>query len=151
MESMTTIHPDPIDAAVRDLGAETSEVVRRFLATVAAGRGSDLAPLYAEDATADCTVPNWRFAVAGAGAIGKTYATWYADPAEFAELEVRPTPAGAVLTFLITWEEHGMPHAAHHCHTLDLAGDRITRDTVFCGGRWSAALMAEMEEVARGD
>lgn len=147
---MPTTHTDPIDAVVNDLDPEVGATVRGFLATVAAGRGRDLSSLYADEATADCTVPNWRFAVNGGVNIGRQYATWYADPAEFAELQVRTTPTGVVLTFLITWEEHGVPHAAHHCHVLDLGPGGIIRDTVFCGGRWSAALLAQMEEAARG-
>ena len=39
----------------------------------------------------------------------------------------------------------GVRHAAHQVHLLTVDGDRITRDTVFCGGRWPAALLAEME------
>jgi hypothetical protein len=34
-------------------------------------------------------------------------------------------------------------------HLLTVDGDRLSRDTVFCGGRWSADLLAEME-AARG-
>lgn len=145
---MTTTRTDP-DAVVRDLDPDIGPVVRAFLAAVAAGRGRELAALYADGATADCTVPNWRFTVSGNVAIGEQYAVWYADQAEFAELDVRTTPSGVVLTFLISWEEHGVPHAAHHCHLLDLDAGEIVRDTVFCGGRWSAALLATMEEAAR--
>lgn len=147
---MTTTHRDAIDAAVHDLDPAVRETVRGFLEMVATGRGSDLSVLYADDATGDCTVPNWRFAVSGGKEIGQQYATWYADPAEFAELDVRATSTGAVLTFLMTWEEHGVPHAAHHCHVLDVGPRGIVGDKVFCGGRWSAALLAKMEEAARG-
>ena len=35
-------------------------------------------------------------------------------------------------------------------HLITVDGDRISRDTVFCGGRWPAALLAEME-AARGN
>lgn len=148
---MPTTVPDSLDAVVADLDPRVRATVRKFLGMVAAGRGGDLSSLYARDATADCTVPNWRVLVKGAAAIGRQYATWYADPAEFAELELRTTPTGAVLTFLITWEERGVPHAAHHCHVLELGAGGIVRDTVFCGGRWSAALLARMEEVTGAD
>ncbi len=37
-----------------------------------------------------------------------------------------------------------MPHAAHHVHILDVEGDAIIADTVMCGGRWTAAQVAEM-------
>lgn len=147
---MTTTHTDRVDAVIQDLDPGIVPTVRAFLTAVAAGRGRDLQTLYAEDATADCTVPNWRFTVNGNAAIGEQYARWYSDPAEFSELSVRATPTGVVLTYLTSWEEHGVPHAAHHCHVLDLDDGSIVRDTVFCGGRWSAALLATMEEAARG-
>lgn len=147
---MTTTRSDPVDAVVHDLEPAVALTVRRFLGAVAAGRGGELSSLYADGASADCTVPNWRFAVRGAMDIGRQYARWYADPAVFAEIEVRSTTTGVVLRFLITWEEHGVPHAAHHCHVLDLGPGGILRDAAFCGGRWSAALLAQMEEAARG-
>jgi hypothetical protein len=35
--------------------------------------------------------------------------------------------------------------AAHHPHLLTVATCQMVADTVFCGGRWPAALLAEME------
>ncbi len=47
-----------------------------------------------------------------------------------------------------------MPHASHHCHVLTidpfLDGGRIVADQVWCGGRWPAALLAEMEATGHG-
>lgn len=98
---------------------------------------------------ADLTVPNWRFTASGPAEIGANYASWFAAPARFEELEVRPTPGGVTLVYTIAWTEGGIPHAAHHCHVLDFEGGRIGRDTVFCGGRWPATLLVQMEEAAR--
>lgn len=120
-------------------------VVDAFLEAVAGGWGPGRAALYTPDATLDATVPNWRFSVAGAEAIASQYATWFRHPGRFEEVERRASPDGEVVTFLLTWEEEGVPHAAHHCHVLSLAADgRIAADRVFCGGRWPAALLAEM-------
>ena len=49
-------------------------------------------------------------------------------------------------SLLFVAEERGVPYAAHHCHifVIDDAG-LIVEDRVFCGGRWDAALLAEME------
>jgi hypothetical protein len=35
--------------------------------------------------------------------------------------------------------------AAHHLHLLTVRDGLIVADTVFCGGRWPASLLAEME------
>jgi len=50
-----------------------------------------------------------------------------------------------VLEYTLSWTENGVPHAAHHMHLLTVQDDHIVADTVFCGGRWPASLLAEME------
>ena len=52
---------------------------------------------------------------------------------------------GEVVTYLLAWNERGVPFAAHHCHVLRLdPHGRIASDRFFCGGRWDAARLAEM-------
>lgn len=125
--------------------AGPATAVDRFLAAVA-GAGIEAADVWADDATLDATVPNWRLTAAGADAIRATYATWFADAGHFAELQRHRTADGEVVEYTLCWEEGGVPYAAHHAHilTLDAAG-RIAEDHVFCGGRWDAALLAEMQ------
>lgn len=48
------------------------------------------------------------------------------------------------MTFTLTWTEHGGLHAAHQVHVLEVRDGRITRQQVWCGGRWPAGLLAEM-------
>lgn len=101
---------------------------------------------WADDAHLDATVPNWRFRADGAEAIRSTYATWFTEPGRFEELRRLPTSDGVVVEYVLSWEAAGVPHAAHHVHLLTLSADgRIAEDRVFCGGRWDAALLAEME------
>jgi hypothetical protein len=103
------------------------------------------ADLFSADVELDATVPGWRLRRAGPAAVAAQYSEWFADPGRFEELERHLYPGGAVLVYLLAWEEHGVPHAAHHCHVLrfDEAG-RIAGDRFFCGGRWDAGLLAEM-------
>ena len=98
-------------------------------------------------ATLDATVPNWRLHADGADAIRAEYARWFADPAHFDELRRCPlgNGDGEVIEYTLSWTENGVPHAAHHMHLLTVAGGQIVSDTVMCGGRWPAALLAEME------
>jgi hypothetical protein len=120
--------------------------VDRFLAAVS-GAAIPEADVWADGATLDATVPEWRFTARGADAIRATYATWFADPGRFAELRRLPTPTGEVVEYTLCWEEGGVPHAAHHAHLLTLNADGlIADDHVFCGGRWDAALLAQMRE-----
>ena len=124
--------------------------VDRLLEAIAAGRGGTVAGLYADDAILDATVPDWRFRVDGGEAIAAQYAEWFADVAEFEELDRKPVPGGEVVTYFLRWSEGGVPHAAHHCHLLTLdAGGLIALEKVFCGGRWDASLLARMEEEGR--
>jgi hypothetical protein len=121
-----------------------SATVDSFLAAVVGGKGFPVG-LYAPDATLDATVPNWRFKARGAEAIAAEYGRWFASPGVFEELTRAPLPDGELVTYLLTWVESGVPHAAHHCHVLTLGDDgRIASDVVFCGGRWPAGLLAEM-------
>ena len=105
------------------------------------------------DATLDATVPNWRMQVAGPDAIRAEYARWFADPGRFEEIRRYPVSPGIdggattteIVEYSLSWSENGVPHAAHHLHVLTVRDDRIVADTVFCGGRWPASLLAEME------
>jgi hypothetical protein len=124
---------DPVDILI-----EAIEAARVGEATVFAG-----------DAVLDATVPNWRFTVRGGEAVRAQLAGWYADPGRFEQLRRVPLPDGELVEFTLTWEEHGVPHACHQVHLLEVRGGAIARDTAFCGGRWPASLLAEMAEAAR--
>lgn len=128
----------------------TATAVDSLLAAIESGAGDTVADLYTDDALFDATVPDWRFTRRGGQAIAAQYAGWFADAGHFEELDRVPVPSGEVVTYLLTWEERGVPHAAHHCHqlTVDAASGRISADRVFCGGRWDAARLASMAEEA---
>jgi len=131
-------------------GEETTEdVIGRFLASIEAG-GVPEAGVLSDGVVLDATVPNWRFTVRGADGVGAELARWYADPGSFEDLTRTPVPGGELVTFTLLWRENGVPHAVHQAHVLSLGGGRIVRDQVWCGGRWSASLLAEMAEAGRG-
>jgi hypothetical protein len=126
----------------------TATAVDRFTAAIEAGvRVED--GVFAADAVVDATVPNWRWTIRGAEAIGETFAGWFADPGAFESVRRTPLPDGELLEFTLTWQENGIPHACHQSHHLTVREDHIVADTVFCGGRWNAALLAEMAEADR--
>jgi hypothetical protein len=119
--------------------------VDRFLARVCGEPAGGPDP-FAPDALLDAVVPGWRLQVHGAGAIGRQLRDWYRDPGTLDELRRQPTPAGEIVELTVTWTEDGVPHAARQVHVLDLdAQGRIARDRMWCGGRWSADLLAEMD------
>jgi hypothetical protein len=103
--------------------------------------------VWSADVVLDATVPNWRMRVTGADAVRAEYARWFASPARFEELRRHAVDDGSaeVVEYTLSWTEDGVPHAGHHMHLLRVREDRIVADTVFCGGRWPAALLAEME------
>jgi hypothetical protein len=108
---------------------------------------------WSDDATLDATVPNWRMTVTGSDAIRAEYSRWFADPAHFDELRRYPVGGGPgeptahteLIEYTLSWSENGVPHAGHHMHLLTVRDGQIVADTVFCGGRWPASLLAEME------
>ena len=122
----------------------TSTTLDRFLDAIGGGVGVP-ADVLSPHAELDATLPGWRLRRRGAEAVAAQYSQWFADPATFEELDRHAFPGGAVVTYLLAWEEGGVPHAARHCHVLRFDEDgRITDDRFFCGGRWDAALLAEM-------
>ena len=96
------------------------------------------------------TVPNWRFTVTGAEAVKAELAGWFADPGRFEEIKRTDVPGGALVEFVLSWEENGEPHISHQAHVIHVSGGMIVRDTAWCGGRWGAALMAEIAEAEAG-
>ncbi len=118
--------------------------VPRFLDAVEAGAMAGCRA-WTDDAVVDATVPNWRFTIRGPAAIRHEYGRWFGHPGRFEELRRLPVAGGEVVEYLLTWTEGGVPHAAHHVHVLTVRDGAIAADTVMCGGRWSAGLLAEME------
>ncbi len=129
------------------MAGSEQDVVGAFLAAIEAGSMVDC-DVWTDTTVLDATVPNWRFRRVGADAVRAEYSGWFADPASFERLRRFPTADGAVVEYTLTWTEHGVPHAAHHVHLLTVRDGRIVEDTVVCGGRWPASLLAEMEEAA---
>lgn len=128
---------------------ETINPVDTFLdAVTTADIGSCQA--WADDVVLDATVPNWRFTRRGATTVRDEYRGWFGSPGRIDGLRRLPTDGGEVVEYTLCWEEDGVPHAAHHVHILSVADGHIVRDTVMCGGRWPASLLAQMEEAARG-
>jgi hypothetical protein len=110
--------------------------------------------VWSADATLDATVPNWRLHADGPDAIRAEYARWFADPGHFDELRhyavggADGTAGGGasdLIEYTLSWSENGVPHAAHHMHLLTVRDGLVVADTVMCGGRWPASLLAEME------
>jgi hypothetical protein len=56
----------------------------------------------------------------------------------------------APLEFMLAWEEHGEPLMSHQIHRLQFRDGLIVSAAAWCGGRWGAALQAEMAEAAAG-
>jgi hypothetical protein len=106
------------------------------------------ADCWAPQACLDATIPEWRIQTRGPLQIKRLFSGWYADVGRFEEFRRTPLPDGELIEFLLTWTEHGVPHAAHQAHVLRLGDGQITDHVVYCGGRWPAGLMARMAEAA---
>jgi hypothetical protein len=124
----------------------TMDAIDRLCAAIEAGTPADLdvPDVLDPDVLLDATVPEWRFHVRGAGAVRRQLADFYRDPAAFEAVRRRPVAGGELVEFTLAWTEDGVEHKAHQAHILELDGGRIVRDTMFCGGRWPAPLVAEM-------
>lgn len=123
----------------------TLAVVDRFLAAVETGRLSS--DLYAPDALLDATVPGWRFQVRGPDAIVEEYRGWFTGPCRLHTIERQALPDGALIRYVQSDLDPG-DITTHHLHLLTIVEDQITRDVVFCGGRWGPDLVAKMGAAA---
>lgn len=134
--------------------------VAEFLRAVEAGDVASCTA-WADDVALDATVPNWRFEVAGRDAVAAEYSRWFADPGSFTRLRRLPTGSDGdgdgdgdrtieVVEYDLAWVEGGVDHLAHHVHVLEVADGAIVADTVVCGGRWPAPLLAEMDAARNG-
>ncbi len=121
---------------------DTLPAVDRFLAGLEAGRPDG--DVYAPDATLDATVPGWRFQLQGVAAILDEYGRWFAEPGRFHSIERHPLPDGE----LVRYDLEAGAVTVHHMHHLTIVDGRITRDVVFCGGRWGPDLVAQMGPAA---
>ena len=125
--------------------------VDMFLAAVE-GACIEQCEVFAKDAHVDATVPNWRYEIKGDVAIRAEFSGWYADAGTFEELRRTPLPDGEMVEFTLSWMQGGVPHAAHQVHIIATdSNQRIASDRVWCGGRWPASLLAEMEEAANAN
>jgi hypothetical protein len=103
---------------------------------------------FSSDIELDATVPNWRMSIRGDDAVKAELSRWYDNAGTFEELHRTPLPTGELVEFTLRFEDGGIPHAVHQVHILGLAHEKIVRDQVWCGGRWSATLLAQMAEAA---
>ena len=124
--------------------AATTEPVTLFLYAVVSGRGNPTG-IYAADAGLDATVPNWRLEAHGPAAIAAELSGWYGGPGRLYDVARSPLPGGEVVRFTLAWTDNGNPMATHQIHLLDVREGAITRHDIWCGGRWDAALQAEIE------
>jgi hypothetical protein len=124
-----------------------TDAIDRFIHSIKDGSVPE-SHAFAVDATLDATVPNWRYSVRGGENVAAEFARWFADPGRFEEFAITPLEGGALLQFVLTWEEDGEPHMCHQAHRLEIRDGLIAKDTAWCGGRWGAALQAEMADAA---
>ena len=119
--------------------------IDRHLAAIETGTapGEDV---FADDVLLDATVPNWRFRLLGEARVRKQIERWFSCPGQFDTIERTPLADGELVRFELSWMENGNPYACHQMHRITVDGDRIVGVTLFCGGKWPAALLAEMEE-----
>ena len=110
------------------------DLIDQFLAGIASARIPG--DVFHDEAVLDATVPNWRYQVHSATAVRAEFSKWYADPGRFDDVRRTNIPGGELVEFTLSWNEDGVEHRCHQAHVLQLQGDRVVKDTAWCGGRW---------------
>jgi hypothetical protein len=124
--------------------ARTAEAVVDAYLEQLASVGLATTDLLADDVAFLATVPHWRFRVDGADAARAELGRWFAHPTRVEPLQRIPTGGGEVLVMGLRWEEGGQTWGGHQIHVVTVEDGRIRRLDVACGGRWDAALLAQM-------
>jgi len=148
LQGLCSCRCKPSAKLLGDNVAMTATAIDRFCAAIASASLGE-ADVFCEDVILDATVPNWRLVRRGHEAVLAELSGWFADLGRFDTLRRTPLPDGELVEFDLAWEEGGVPHACRQAHVLSVRDGRIARDTVWCGGRWPASLLAEMEETQR--
>jgi hypothetical protein len=92
----------------------------------------------------DATVPQWRFSVRGADAIRGELSKWYPAPGRTEVVQRAPFPGGELLELCRTWDEPEGPISVHQAYLIEVVGEEIASLKIWCGGRWTAAELADM-------
>jgi len=123
----------------------SAAAVAQFLSAIEVGAGIPAA-LYARDAVLDATVPMWRFEKHGPAAVSQELSRWFNLPGQLTEVSQAQLPTGAVVAFTEECVEPAGPWIVRQVHVLTTDADgRIAKHEAWCGGRWPAALQAEMQ------
>jgi hypothetical protein len=96
------------------------------------------------DCVLDATVPNWRFQKTGPEAIRAVYGQWFAYPNTLVGLRRWAVQDTEIVEYVHRFTGPDGVREAHHLHVLELRDGQISKDTMFCGGQWSSAQLAEM-------
>lgn len=126
-----------------------SDLVVAYLTAVETAGFATIDP-FGPDVELDATVPNWRFSTTGAVAVRHELGRWFADPGCFRHLCRTALPTGELVEFTLEWMEGGVAHTCHQVHVFEVRDGAIVADRAWCGGRWPAGLVAEMQAAGRG-
>lgn len=99
---------------------------------------------FAPDVVLEATVPNWHLTVRGRDGVLAQVSAWFAAPGHYEHLRRTPLPDGELVELVLRWQEDGQLFAASQAHVLEVRDGAIVSDRMWCGGRWSEQLVADI-------
>jgi hypothetical protein len=127
----------------RDTSAVVAELIR-FLETGAVPDG-----LFAPDAFADLSLPQWRVQAATAAEIVAIRTEGHPCPGQVRVERVEETGHGFTLEFEERWEDSGQRWYCREMIRADLAGGSIAELSIYCTGDWDEARQREHAAAVR--
>ncbi|WP_432842957.1 hypothetical protein [Dactylosporangium sp. CA-092794] len=119
-------------------GAEGPDTAARFVAWLEAG--GDPGDLFAPDAFADLSLPQWRLQAASAGELAEIRAKSHPWPGRVTVERLDPTPRGWVMQMVERWtDEQGARWYCREMFRADVTDGAITDFAVYCTGDWDEA------------
>ena len=127
----------------RDASAVVAELIR-FLETGTVPDG-----LFAPDAFADLSLPQWRVQAATAAEIIAIRTEGHPCPGQVRVERVEETGHGFTLEFEERWEDSGQRWYCREMIRADLAGGGIAELSIYCTGDWDEARQREHAAAVR--
>ena len=127
----------------RDASAVVAELIR-FLETGAVPDG-----LFAPDAFADLSLPQWRVQAATAAEIVAIRTAGHPCPGQVRVERVEETGHGFTLEFEERWADGGQQWYCREMIRADLAGGSIAELSIYCTGDWDEARQHEHAAAVR--
>jgi hypothetical protein len=123
------------------LATDTTTAVAKLIRWLETGVVPD--GLFAPDAFADLSLPQWRLQAATAEDVVALRTASHPFPGQLRVERVEPTDRGFTIEFEERWDHDGQRWYCREMIRADVVGETITELSIYCTGDWDEAKQRE--------